>query len=290
VGEPRDVIAEEVTGAKVGEDLLDRGRAGEFFYGLDQFGTGERLALSQLIAQKLTTGLAPAAFCDADLEPVLEQACENCSDGSHMLSPGDGVDHHIVEEDLAESPASIRVYQVTQDTVSQSLKVGRPVGQAHAEALVLAEAKAARVETGLVPVLWVEQDSVERALQVDGCEELGVPNLSDEVFCSWEGPAIFAGLGVHTSHVNAEAGVAILLGHKKWIGGPGSGTRFSDVCSVILLDALVEQFLLMVGQASLAFPIRFCVTSVYAEVTMLRRVHCADIKFVQADDPLQFCK
>jgi hypothetical protein len=139
-------------------------------------------------------------------------------------------------------------------------------------------------------ILWVEQDGVERALQVNGCEELGVTNLSDEVFCSWEGPAIFAGLGVHTSHVYAEAGVAVLLGHEKWIGGPGSGARFCDVSSVILLDALMEQFLLMVGQASLAFPIGLCVPSVYAKVTMLRRVYCADVKFVQADDPLQFCK
>jgi hypothetical protein len=157
------------------------------------------------------------------------------------------VDHHIVEEDLAESPAGIWVYQIAQDTISQSLKVGRPVGQTHAEALVLTEAKAARVETGLVPVLWMEQDGIECALQINGGEELGVPNLSDEVFCSWEGPAVFARLGVHTSHVYAEAGVAVLLGHKKRIGGPGPGARFCDVSSIVLLDALMEQFLLVVG-------------------------------------------
>jgi hypothetical protein len=67
VGEPRDIIAKEITGAQVGKNLLDRGWAGEVLYGLDQFGTGERLALSQLITQKLATGLAPTAFGDADL-------------------------------------------------------------------------------------------------------------------------------------------------------------------------------------------------------------------------------
>ena len=112
-----------------------------------------------------------------------------------MLGPGDGVNHHIVEEDLAESPASIRVYQIAQDAISQPLKMGRPVGQTHAEALVLAEAEAARVETGLVAVLWVEQDGVERALQIDSREELGVSNLCDEVFCSRKGPAVLSGVG-----------------------------------------------------------------------------------------------
>ncbi len=163
------------------------------------------------------------------------------------MGPGDGVDHHIVKEDLAKSPAGVWVYQVTQDDVSQPLKMGRPVGQTHAEALVLAEAEAARVKTGLVAVLWVEQDGVERALQVDGGEILGVSNLSDEVFCSRKRPAVFSGLGIHTPHVNAKTGVAVLLGHKKWVGSPGTGARFGDVGSIILLDALMEQFLLVMG-------------------------------------------
>ena len=67
VGEPRDVIAKEITGAQVGKNLLDRGWAGEILYGLDQFGAGECLALSQLITQELATGLAPTAFGDTDL-------------------------------------------------------------------------------------------------------------------------------------------------------------------------------------------------------------------------------
>ncbi len=63
--------------------------------------------------------------------------------------------------------------------------------------------------------------------------------------------------------------------------------RLGNVDSIVLADALVEQFLLVVGQAALAFPIGLCVPGVNAEVAMLVRVNCADIKFVQANDALQ---
>ena len=133
--------------------------------------------------------------------------------------------------------------------------MGRTVGKAHAEALVLAEAEAARVETGLVSVLWVEQDSVERALQVNGCEELGVANLGNDAFCAREGPAVLVGLGIDTPHVNAEAGVPIFLGHEERVGGPWGRARLGNVSSIVLADALAKQLLLMMGQAALALPV-----------------------------------
>ena len=61
----------------------------------------------------------------------------------------------------------------------------------------------------------MEQDGVERSLQIYGGEELGVANLGDEVFRAREGPTIFAGLGVDATHVNTEANVTIFLGHKQ---------------------------------------------------------------------------
>ncbi len=61
------------------------------------------------------------------------------------------------------------------------------------------------------------------------------------------GPAVFSGLGIHTPHVDAKAGVAVLLGHEKWVGSPGAGAKFGDVNSIVLLDALMEQFLLVMG-------------------------------------------
>ncbi len=212
--EPRDVITKEITRAQIRQDLLDSGRPREIFYGLHQFGSRECLAIAQLITQELATGPAPTALGDRDLEAVLIQAGKDCPNGSHVLGPGDGVDHHIVQENLAKSAASVRVEEITQDTIRQTLKVGGTVGEAHAKALVLAEAEAARVETSLVAVLRVEQDNVERALQIDGSEELGVSNLCDEVFCSRKGPAVLSGLGIDTPHVNAKAGVPIFLGHK----------------------------------------------------------------------------
>ncbi len=81
--------------------------------------------------------------------------------------------------------------------------MGRTVGKAHAEALVLTEAEAARIKSCLMAVLRFEQDGVERALRVYGSEELCVTNLRDDIFCSWEGPTVFAGLGVNATHVNA---------------------------------------------------------------------------------------
>ncbi len=110
VSKPRDVITEEITSAQVGQDLLNGGGTGEVLYSLDQSGAGECLALSQLVSQELITGLAPTALGDADLQAVLKQADEDCPDGRHVPGPGDGVDHHIVKEDLAKSPASVRVY------------------------------------------------------------------------------------------------------------------------------------------------------------------------------------
>ncbi len=107
--EPRDVITKEITCAQVGHDLLYSGGPGKFFYCLNQFGAGECLALAQLVTQKMTTGLTPTALGNDDLEAILKHASENCPNGSHVLGPGDGVDHHIVQENLAKSPESARV-------------------------------------------------------------------------------------------------------------------------------------------------------------------------------------
>ena len=94
---------------------------------------------------------------------------------------------------------------------------------------------------------------------LDSGEDLGIANLNNDVFRSREGPTIFAGLGVDTPHVNAEAGVPIFLGLEKRVGGPWARARFGDVSGVILADALVKQLLLMMGQAALALPIGLCV-------------------------------
>ncbi len=64
---PRDAITKEVTCAQVGHDLPYSRRPREIFYGLHQFGASECLALAQLVAQELATGLTPTALGDGNL-------------------------------------------------------------------------------------------------------------------------------------------------------------------------------------------------------------------------------
>ncbi len=53
-----------------------------------------------------------------------------------------------------------------------------------------------------------------------------------------------------------------------------------DVSGIIFSYALMEQLLLMAGQAALAFPIRSCVPSVDAKVAVFLGVDSADVELV----------
>ena len=150
----------------------------------------------------------------------------------------------------------------------------------------MAESKSAGVKTGLVTVVRMKQHGIEGALEVYSAEESGIANFGDEVFGTGKRPSILPGLRIDSSHVDAETNVAIFLGDEQGVGCPRAGT-FGDVGCIVFGDALMEQLLLVVGQASLTLPMRLGISRVDFEVAVDCRVYNANIEFVKTDHSLE---
>ena len=113
VGEARDVITEEVAGAQVRKDLLGCRRTGELLNGFDELRAGKSLALTQFVTQELTTGLAPTAFADRNLQAIFMKASQNLANSLQVLLPTGRMNDHVVQKHLTQAAASVRIQQIT---------------------------------------------------------------------------------------------------------------------------------------------------------------------------------